>query len=100
MEVYTLGLSMLQSLLRELGKATKHIHMEFYIFEDDAIGRLVRDVLMEKARAGVEVRVIYDDVGCWHVPNRFLKRCAEAGYRGSSFLKVQFSAFYQQGELS
>lgn len=58
-------------LLRELGKATKHIHMEFYIFEDDAIGRLVRDVLMEKARAGVEVRVIYDDVGCWHVPNRF-----------------------------
>ena len=51
-EAYTLGLSMLQSLLRELGKATKHIHMEFYIFEDDAIGRLVRDVLMEKARAG------------------------------------------------
>ena len=38
-EAYTLGLSMLQSLLRELGKATKHIHMEFYIFEDDAIGR-------------------------------------------------------------
>ena len=69
-EAYTLGLSMLQSLLRELGKATKHIHMEFYIFEDDAIGRLVRDVLMEKARAGVEVRVIYDDVGCWHVPHR------------------------------
>ena len=78
-EAYTLGLSMLQSLLRELGKATKHIHMEFYIFEDDAIGRLVRDVLMEKARAGVEVRVIYDDVGCWHVPNRFFEEMREAG---------------------
>ena len=58
-EVYTRGLSMLQSLLRELQKATKHIHMEFYIFEDDAIGRMVRDVLVDKARQGVEVRVIY-----------------------------------------
>ena len=46
-EAYTLALSMLQSLLRELGQATTHIHMDFYIFEDDAIGRLVRDVLME-----------------------------------------------------
>lgn len=59
--------------------------MEFYIFEDDAIGRLVRDVLMEKARAGVEVRVIYDDVGCWHVPNRFLKRCARPVSRYAAF---------------
>ena len=93
MEAYTLGLSMLQSLLRELGKATKHIHMEFYIFEDDAIGRLVRDVLMEKARAGVEVRVIYDDVGCWHVPNRFFEEMREAGIEVRSFLKVRFPLF-------
>lgn len=75
-QVYTEGLSMLQALLRELQKATQHIHLEFYIFEDDAIGRMVRDVLMEKARSGVEVRVIYDDVGCWHVPSRFSIRCA------------------------
>ncbi|MCR6508059.1 MULTISPECIES: cardiolipin synthase [Bacteroides] len=92
-EAYTLGLFMLQSLLRELGKATKHIHMEFYIFEDDAIGRLVRDVLMEKARAGVEVRVIYDDVGCWHVPNSFFEEMREAGIEVRSFLKVRFPLF-------
>ena len=79
-EAYTLGLSMLQSLLR-------------YIFEDDAIGRLVRDVLMEKARAGVEVRVIYDDVGCWHVPNRFFEEMREAGIEVRSFLKVRFPLF-------
>lgn len=69
--VYTEGYTKLQSLLRELQKAKQHIHIEYYIFEDDAIGRLVRDVLIEKASQGVEVRVIYDDVGCWHVPNRF-----------------------------
>lgn len=67
--------------------------MEFYIFEDDAIGRLVRDVLMEKARAGVEVRVIYDDVGCWHVPHRFFEEMREAGIEVRSFLKVRFPLF-------
>ena len=92
-EVYTRGLSMLQSLLRELQKATKHIHMEFYIFEDDAIGRMVRDVLVDKARQGVEVRVIYDDVGCWHVPNRFFEEMRNAGIEVRSFLKVRFPLF-------
>ena len=68
---------MFQALLRELDRMLRqHIHMEFYIFEDDAIGRMVRDVLIDKARQGVEVRVIYDDVGCWHVPNRFYERDA------------------------
>jgi len=92
-EVYTEGLSMLHALLRELEKATRHIHIEFYIFEDDAVGRLVRDVLMEKARAGVEVRVLYDDVGCWHVPNRFFEEMREAGVEVHSFLKVRFPLF-------
>lgn len=92
-ETYTLGLSMLQSLLRQLQKAEKHIHIEFYIFEDDAIGRLVSDVLIEKAKAGVEVRVIYDDVGCWHVPHRFFEKMREAGIEVRSFLKVRFPLF-------
>lgn len=90
---YTNGTSMLQSLLRELEKAEKHIHIEFYIFEDDAIGRLVRDVLIDKVRAGVEVRVIYDDVGCWHVPNRFFDEMRAAGIEVRSFLKVRFPLF-------
>lgn len=83
--VYTEGYTKLQSLLRELQKAKQHIHMEYYIFEDDAIGRMVRDVLIEKASHGVEVRVIYDDVGCWHVPNRFLKKCAMPVLKSGAF---------------
>lgn len=91
--VYTEGYTKLQSLLRELQKAKQHIHMEYYIFEDDAIGRLVRDVLIEKASQGVEVRVIYDDVGCWHVPNRFFEEMRNAGIEVRSFLKVRFPVF-------
>ena len=91
--VYTEGYTKLQALLRELQKAKQHIHMEYYIFEDDAIGRLVRDVLIEKASQGVEVRVIYDDVGCWHVPNRFFEEMRNAGIEVRSFLKVRFPLF-------
>lgn len=93
MEAFTNGYSMIQAMLRELEKATHHIHIEFYIFEDDAIGRLVRDTLIAKVRQGVEVRVIYDDVGCWHVPNRFFEEMREAGIEVRSFLKVRFPLF-------
>lgn len=92
-EIYTGGYTKLQALLRELQKAKQHIHMEYYIFENDAIGRLVRDVLIEKAREGVEVRVIYDDVGCWHVPNHFFETMRDAGIEVRSFLKVRFPLF-------
>ena len=54
---------------------------------------MVRDVLIEKVRAGVEVRVIYDDVGCWHVPNRFYDEMRSAGIEVRSFLKVRFPLF-------
>lgn len=92
-DTFTTGEAMLQALLRELQQASHHIHLEFYIFEDDAIGRMVRDVLMQKAREGIEVRVIYDDVGCWHVPNRFFETMREAGIEVRSFLKVRFPQF-------
>lgn len=92
-EVFTEGASLLQSLLRELQQAKHHIHLETYIIEDDAVGRLVRDVLMEKARAGVEVRLLFDDVGCWHVSHRFFEEMREAGVDARSFLRVRFPAF-------
>lgn len=92
-EVFTMGTDMLQALLTDLQAAQKHIHLEFYIFEDDAVGRRVRDILMEKAKEGVEVRVIYDDVGCWRVPHRFFEEMREAGVEVRSFLKVRFPLF-------
>ena len=92
-EVYTDGASWLQALLHELSQAQHHIHLESYIIEDDAVGRMVRDVLVDKARQGVEVRVIYDDVGCWHVPAHFFRQMLEAGIEVRSFLKVRFPLF-------
>ncbi len=92
-EIYTDGYTKLQALIRELMKAKHHIHLEYYIFENDPVGRLVRDILIDKAREGVEVRLIYDDVGCWHVPNRFFEEMIEAGIEVRTFLKVRFPLF-------
>ncbi|MDR1004484.1 MAG: cardiolipin synthase [Prevotellaceae bacterium] len=92
-EVYTDGTSMLQSLLDALERAEKHIHIEFYIFEKDEVGMRVRDVLMQKARQGVEVRVVYDDVGCWKVPSDFFDEMRAAGIEVHGFLKVRFPLF-------
>ncbi|MGP1477272.1 MAG: phospholipase D-like domain-containing protein, partial [Phocaeicola sp.] len=92
-EIYTDGESMLLSLLKEINKAKHHIHVEFFKFEDDPIGRLVRDALIDKAKQGVEVRVIYDDVGCWKVGRDFFQVLLEGGVEVRDFLKVRFPLF-------
>ncbi len=89
-QVFVEGYSMLQSLIKELMNARHHIHMEYYVFEDDPVGRLVKDVLIDRAKAGVEVRLIYDDVGCWKVKNRFFEEMQQAGIEVRGFLKVRF----------
>lgn len=50
-------------LLKELNKAKKNIHIEYYIFNDDDIGIRIIDLLCKKSLEGVKVKVIYDDVG-------------------------------------
>lgn len=91
--IYTSGYDFFPALLAAIGAARHHIHLDTYIFEDDALGRLVADALMDKAREGVEVRVIYDDVGCWQVSSRFFERMREAGVDVHAFMPVKFPAF-------
>lgn len=87
---YDTGADWLLALAREIGAARDHVHLETYIIQDDAVGRFVRDLLADKAREGVEVRLIYDDVGCWNVPNRFFEGFMAAGVKVGVFLPVRF----------
>ncbi|KAA6316661.1 Major cardiolipin synthase ClsA, partial [termite gut metagenome] len=89
-EIYTDGFTKMQVLIRELQKAKHHIHIEYYLIEDDPVGRSVRDVLIEKAKQGVEVRFIYDDVGCWTLKDSFLKEMRDVGIEIKAFLEVHF----------
>ena len=91
--IYTNGTDKFKDLLEEIQKATHHIHIQYYIFCDDEIGKQVQQLLIKKVKEGVKVRVLYDDVGCWHVPNRFFEEMREAGIEVRSFLKVRFPLF-------
>lgn len=92
-DIYTDGHSFFAALLAAIGSARHHIHIDIYIFADDALGRLIADALIDKARQGVEVRLIYDDVGCWNVPHRFFERMREEGIEVHPFLPVRFPSF-------
>ena len=87
------GYEFFPTLLRDIASAKSHIHVNVYIFEDDALGRLLADALIHKARQGVEVRVIYDDVGCWGVGNRFFERMRVEGIEVVPFMPVRFPSF-------
>lgn len=92
-EIFTDGYEFFPALLREIGKAKHHIHIDIYIFVDDELGNLIADALIDKAREGVEVRVIYDDVGCWNVKSAFFERMRDGGVDVHAFMPVKFPAF-------
>lgn len=92
-DIFTSGHEFILSLLYYIGQARQHIHLDTYIIEDDPLGNLVADALIDKAREGVEVRVIYDDVGCWKVKDRFFKRMKAEGIDVRPFMPVLFPAF-------
>lgn len=92
-EIYTSGYDFFPSLLREIGRARHHIHILSFIFNDDPLGRLVADALIDKARGGVEVRVVYDDVANWRVPNAFYEHMRDAGIDVQPFMPVKFPVF-------
>ena len=87
------GYEFFPALLHDIAEAKSHIHIDIYIFEDDPLGQLVSDALIDRAKAGVEVRIIYDDVGCWSVKSRFFERMREAGIEVEPFMPVHFPKF-------
>ena len=92
-DIMTDGYAFFPELLKDIGQARHHIHIDMYIMEEDALGRLVADALIDKAREGVRVRIIYDDVGCWRVSHRFFERMREEGIEIYAFLPVRFPTF-------
>lgn len=89
-EVFTHGGPKFERLMADLASATQFINLEYYIIENDSTGNRIADILMERARAGVTVRIIYDDVGSFSVKSRFFKRMQKAGIQVYPFFEVTF----------
>lgn len=90
---YTDGASKMEALLAEIARARHHIHIQYYIFCDDETGCRLRDALVAKAREGVEVRILYDDVGCSGVKRAFFDGMRREGIGVHAFLHVKFPLF-------
>lgn len=74
-KIFTSGEDKFKHYLQDLEIAQEYIHIQYYIFEDDKLGNRVKEVLLRCARRGIQIRILYDDVGCWSVKKRFSKRC-------------------------
>lgn len=86
---YYNGYSFYADLLREISMAKHHIHIEFYIFLSDETGKLIKDALIDKAKEGVKIRIIIDDLGSWKTKQSFIDEMKKSGIEVVSFLPVR-----------
>ncbi|MEW9078750.1 cardiolipin synthase [Terrisporobacter glycolicus] len=64
-EIYVDGNEKFENLIKDIRNAKDHIHLEYFIIKDSEIGEKIKKELIDKAKSGVKIRIIYDDVGCW-----------------------------------
>lgn len=69
-------------------QAERFIHLEYFSIAADSTGNHLKDLLIKKARDGVQVRFIYDDVACWKLPRSFKRELLEAGVQFVPFMPV------------
>ncbi|MEQ7800457.1 cardiolipin synthase [Pedobacter sp. ASV1-7] len=76
--------------LEAIKNAKHHIHIEYYIFEDDEIGTALAEAMIAKAKEGIKVRFIYDDFGSKTIRKKLVPKLIENGVEAYPFLKVHF----------
>jgi cardiolipin synthase A/B len=88
-DIYLDGASAFDAILAAVAAARDHVHLEYYIWEPDTIGTRLRDLLVERARAGVAVRLLLDGTGSYKLSRAFLRPLREAGAKVAWFNPVR-----------
>jgi cardiolipin synthase len=94
--VLTNGTSKFSRMFEAIRRAESHIHLEYFIIKDDTLGSELKNLLIEKALQGVEVRLIYDDVGSWRLSKKYLEDLKNAGVEVYAFFKVPIPVFSRE----
>jgi cardiolipin synthase len=92
LEILKNGEVKFKRLFEDLRVAEKHIHVEYYIIKDDDIGSELLNILCDKAKEGLEVRLSVDDVGA-SISGGMKKKLKESGVQFNSFMPVLFPKF-------
>ena len=83
--VYTDGREKFDALLSEMDHARNYIHLQYYIIRNDELWQEIEEVLLRKARQGVEIRVLFDSMGCRGMKNSDWDRLEKAGIQVAQF---------------
>jgi cardiolipin synthase len=78
---------------KALCNAADYIHMEYFSLASDELGTRIKDLLIDRSRSGVKVRVLYDAVGSWHIGRDFLEELRGAGVEIHPFMPTAFARF-------
>ena len=89
--IFNHGNEKFQHLFEDIRLAKDSIHLEYFIWRGNDLGRRLIDALTERAKEGVEVRVVLDDWGCKLTPKRFFRPLLEAGGEVYWFLPVSLA---------
>ncbi len=92
-EVFTTGNDKFESLKRDILAAHDYIHVQYFIIENDDVGKELIDLLIQKALEGVQVRVLYDYVGSFYMRPSVLRKMRSAGIEVHPFLELTLTQF-------
>lgn len=79
--IYSDGHQKFAALFEDIRTARSEINIQYYIIQPDHLGRKLRDMLIVKAREGVKVRLLYDEVGSKRISRHFFRELRAAGER-------------------
>ena len=92
-EYFPLGEDMHCRMLEDLQTAEKFIYMEYFIIEEGKFWNSILDILKQKAAEGVEIKVLYDDIGCMMtLPGNYCKTLRTYGIEAVPFSRLRGQA--------
>ena len=92
-EIFDDGMKKMQCLCEELKKAEHFIHIQYYIIRDDEAFAMIEPILHEKAECGVDVRILYDDMGCRSTGSKIWDRLRQGKIKVATFFPAYLKRF-------
>ena len=89
--IFNDGHEKFDALVRDIQAAELEVNIQYYIIQADALGKRIRDALIERAKAGVKVRLLYDEVGSKRTPPKFFEELRAVGGQ----VEVFFPSFFR-----
>lgn len=97
-EIYTDGRDKFARMMEDIRNAQDHIHLEYFIIKDGQVAQPLRELLIQKAQQGVEVRILYDDIGSWRLYTNpmFMHGLRAAGVEAKTYVQARFPYLHRK----